>query len=156
MSKRILEVKQMRTSFGTSEGYVEAIRGIDLHVEEGEILGIVGESGSGKSVAMKSVMGLTPSNAKVESEGIFYKGINLAEKSERELQKYRGKEMAMIFQDPMTAMNPLRKVGYHLTQVIKRFNKCSTKEAEKIAIEMLRQVGISNPEARMKQYPHEF
>jgi len=156
MSKRILEVKQMRTSFGTSEGYVEAIRGIDLHVEEGEILGIVGESGSGKSVAMKSVMGLLPNNAKVESEGIFYKGINFAQKSERELQKYRGKEMAMIFQDPMTAMNPLRKVGYHLTQVIKRFNKCSTKEAEKIAIEMLRQVGISNPEARMKQYPHEF
>ena len=125
MKKRILEVKQMRTSFKTSKGMVEAIRGIDLHVNEGEILGIVGESGSGKSVTMKSVMGLLPSYAKIESEGIIYKDVNLTELSEKELQKYRGKEMAMIFQDPMTAMNPLRKVGYHLIQVIQRYKKCS-------------------------------
>ena len=109
MKKRILEVKQMRTSFKTSKGVVEAIRGIDLHVEEGEILGIVGESGSGKSVTMKSVMGLLPSYAKIESEGIIYKDRELSKLSEKELQKYRGKEMAMIFQDPMTAMNPVRK-----------------------------------------------
>lgn len=156
MKKRILEVKQMRTSFKTSKGVVEAIRGVDLHVDEGEILGIVGESGSGKSVTMKSVMGLLPSYAKIESEGIIYKDINLTELSEKELQKYRGKEMAMIFQDPMTAMNPLRKVGYHLVQVIQRYKKCSKAEAEKIGIEMLTQVGIPTPEARMKQYPHEF
>lgn len=156
MGKRILELKQMRTSFQTSKGRVEAIRGIDLHVDEGEILGIVGESGSGKSVTMKSVMGLLPDYAKVESDGIFYKEVNLAEKSEKELQKYRGNEMAMIFQDPMTAMNPLRKVGYHLTQVIRRYKKCSNEEAEKLGIEMLKQVGIPTPEARMKQYPHEF
>lgn len=156
MKKRILEVKQMRTSFKTSKGVVEAIRGIDLHVNEGEILGIVGESGSGKSVTMKSVMGLLPSYAKIESEGIIYKDVNLTELSEKELQKYRGKEMAMIFQDPMTAMNPLRKVGYHLEQVIRRYKKCSKAEAEKIGIEMLAQVGIPTPEARMKQYPHEF
>ncbi len=156
MGNRILELKQMRTSFQTSKGRVEAIRGIDLHVEEGEILGIVGESGSGKSVTMKSVMGLLPNYAKVESDGIFYKGVNLAEKSERELRKYRGNEMAMIFQDPMTAMNPLRKIEYHLTQVIKRYNKCSKDEAKKIGIEMLRQVAIPAPEAQMKQYPHEF
>jgi len=156
MKKRILEVKQMRTSFKTSKGVVEAIRGVDLHVDEGEILGIVGESGSGKSVTMKSVMGLLPSYAKIESEGIIYKDINLTELSEKELQKYRGKEMAMIFQDPMTAMNPLRKVGYHLEQVIRRYKKCSKAEAEKIGIEMLTQVGIPTPEARMKQYPHEF
>ena len=156
MKKRILEVKQMRTSFKTSKGVVEAIRGVDLHVDEGEILGIVGESGSGKSVTMKSVMGLLPSYAKIESEGIIYKDVNLAELSEKELQKYRGKEMAMIFQDPMTAMNPLRKVGYHLEQVIQRYKKCSKAEAEKIGIEMLKQVGIPTPEARMKQYPHEF
>ena len=156
MKKRILEVKQMRTSFKTSKGLVEAIRGIDLHVDEGEILGIVGESGSGKSVTMKSVMGLLPSYAKIESEGIIYKDTDLTELSEKELQKYRGKEMAMIFQDPMTAMNPLRKVGYHLVQVIQRYKKCSKAEAEKIGIEMLEQVGIPTPEARMKQYPHEF
>lgn len=156
MKKRILEVKQMRTSFKTSKGLVEAIRGIDLHVDEGEILGIVGESGSGKSVTMKSVMGLLPSYAKIESEGIIYKNTDLSKLSEKELQKYRGKEMAMIFQDPMTAMNPLRKVGYHLVQVIQRYKKCSKAEAEKIGIEMLEQVGIPTPEARMKQYPHEF
>lgn len=156
MKKRILEVKNLRTSFQTSKGMVEAIRGIDLHVEEGEILGIVGESGSGKSVTMKSVMGLLPSYAKIESEGIIYKDVNLAELSEKELQKYRGKEMAMIFQDPMTAMNPLRKVGYHLVQVIQRYKNCSKAEAEKIGVEMLKQVGIPTPETRMKQYPHEF
>ena len=156
MKKRILEVKKMRTSFQTSKGLVEAIRGIDLHVDEGEILGIVGESGSGKSVTMKSVMRLLPSYAKIDSEGILYKGVNLTGLSEKELQKYRGNEMAMIFQDPMTAMNPLRKVGYHLVQVIQRYKKCSKAEAEQIGIEMLKQVGIPNPEARMKQYPHEF
>lgn len=156
MKKRILEVKQMRTSFKTSKGVVEVIRGIDLHVEEGEILGIVGESGSGKSVTMKSVMGLLPSYAEIESEGIFYKDVNFAKLTEKELQKYRGKEMAMIFQDPMTAMNPLHKVGYHLVQVIRRYKNCSKAEAEKIGIEMLAQVGIPTPEARMKQYPHEF
>ena len=156
MEKRILEVNKMRTSFKTSKGIVEAIRGIDLYVNEGEILGIVGESGSGKSVTMKSVMGLLPSYARIESKGIIYKDVNLTELSERELQKFRGKEMAMIFQDPMTAMNPLRKVGYHLEQVIRRYKNCSKAEAEKIGIEMLKQVGIPNPEVRMKQYPHEF
>ena len=156
MDDRILEIKEMRTSFRTNKGTVEAIRGIDLHVNEGEILGIVGESGSGKSVTMKSVMGLLPGYAKIESQGINYKGTDLSKLSEKELQKYRGKEMAMIFQDPMTAMNPLRKVGYHLTQVIQRYKKCSKAEAEKIGIEMLAQVGIPTPEARMQQYPHEF
>ncbi len=156
MEKHILDVKEMRTSFRTSKGLVEAIRGIDFHVNEGEILGIVGESGSGKSVTMKSVMGLLPSYAEIESEGIIYKDVDLSKLSEKELQKYRGKEMAMIFQDPMTALNPLRKVGYHLTQVIRRYKKCSKAEAEKIAIEMLTQVGIPTPEVRMNQYPHEF
>ena len=156
MGKRILEIKQMRTSFQTSKGQVEAIRGIDLHVDEGEILGIVGESGSGKSVTMKSVMGLLPSYAHVESNGIFYKGVDLTQLTEKELQKYRGDEMVMIFQDPMTAMNPLKKVGYHLTQVIRRYNKCSKEEAVKKGIELLGHVGIPTPEVRMKQYPHEY
>ena len=156
MKKRILEVKKMRTSFKTSKGMVEAIRGVDFYVNEGEILGIVGESGSGKSVTMKSVMGLLPAYGLIESEGIIYKETDLSKLTEKELQKYRGKEMAMIFQDPMTAMNPLHKVGYHLTQVIQRYKKCSKKEAEKIGIEMLEQVGIPTPEVRMQQYPHEF
>ena len=152
----LLEIKQLRTSFSTLRGKVDAIRGVDLCVRENEILGIVGESGSGKSVTMKSVMGLLPKSAKVSADALLYKGEDLLKKSEKQLQKYRGREMAMIFQDPMTALNPLRTIGYHLTEVIRRYRKVSKAEAEKIAVEMLRQVGIPSPEARMKQYPHEF
>ena len=156
MSKHLLEIKNLRTTFSTSNGKVDAIRGVDLHVNENEILGIVGESGSGKSVTMKSVMGLLPKFAKVNADVLDYKGESLLGKTEKQLQPYRGKEMAMIFQDPMTALNPLRTIGYHLVEVIRRYRKCGKVEAEKIAIEMLRQVGIPAPESRMKQYPHEF
>ena len=152
----ILEIKNLRTTFSTIHGKADAIRGADLCVKENEILGIVGESGSGKSVTMKSVMGLLPRSAKVRADVLKYKGEDLTKKKEKELQKYRGKEMAMIFQDPMTALNPLRTVGYHLTEVICRYRKVSKKEAESIAVEMLRQVGIPSPETRMNQYPHEF
>ena len=152
----LLEIKNLRTTFSTMQGKADAIRGLDLCVRGNEILGIVGESGSGKSVTMKSVMGLLPRSAKVCADHIYYKGEDLTQKSEKQLQKYRGKEMAMIFQDPMTALNPLRTIGYHLTEVICRYRKVSKKEAEAIAIEMLRQVGIPSPEERMKQYPHEF
>lgn len=156
MSKHLLDIKNLRTTFSTSNGKVDAIRGVDLHVNENEILGIVGESGSGKSVTMKSVMGLLPRFAKINADVLDYKGESLLGKSEKQLQPYRGKEMAMIFQDPMTALNPLRTIGYHLTEVIRRYRKCGKTEAERIAVEMLRQVGIPAPESRMKQYPHEF
>ncbi len=156
MSNYLLEIKNLRTTFSTMKGKADAIRGLNLHVEENEILGIVGESGSGKSVTMKSVMGLLPRSAKVTADTLLYKGEDLTQKTEKQLQPYRGKEMAMIFQDPMTALNPLRTIGYHLTEVICRYRNVSKKEAEKIAVEMLRQVGIPSPEARMKQYPHEF
>ncbi|MBR2896188.1 MAG: ABC transporter ATP-binding protein [Oscillospiraceae bacterium] len=152
----ILEIKQMRTTFSTMRGKVDAIRGVDLHVEENEILGIVGESGSGKSVTMKSVMGLLPKSAKVTADVLEYRGEDLSNKTEKQLRAYRGKEMAMIFQDPMTALNPLRTIGYHLIEVIRRYRKVTKAEAAKIAVEMLRQVGIPSPEERMKQYPHEF
>ena len=154
--KRLLEIKNLRTAFGSGKNKVEAIRGIDLYVNENEILGIVGESGSGKSVTMKSVMGLLPRFAKVTADKLEYRGEELLTKKEKELRLYRGKEMAMIFQDPMTALNPLRTIGYHLTEVIVRYRKCSKTEAEKIAVEMLGNVGIPAPESRMKQYPHEF
>ena len=152
----LLEIKNLRTTFSTMQSKADAIRGVDLQVKENEILGIVGESGSGKSVTMKSVMGLLPRSAKVTADVLTYKGEDLTEKTEKQLRKFRGREMAMIFQDPMTALNPLRTIGYHLTEVICRYRKVSKKEAEAIAIEMLRQVGIPSPEARMKQYPHEF
>lgn len=152
----LLDVKQLYTSFFTAKGEVEAIRGVDFHIDKGEIFGVVGESGSGKSVTMKSVMGLLPGNAKIKANSILYKNENIIGKTEKELQAYRGKEMAMIFQDPMTAMNPLRKVGYHITEVIRRYKNCSKQEAWQIGIEMLKQVGIPNAVERMKQYPHEF
>ena len=148
----LLEIKNLRTTFSTMQGKADAIRGVDLQVKENEILGIVGESGSGKSVTMKSVMGLLPRSAKVTAEALIYKGEDLTKKQEKELRAFRGKEMAMIFQDPMTALNPLRTIGYHLTEVIRRYRKVSKKEAEAIAVEMLRQVGIPSPEERMKQY----
>ena len=156
MAEYLLDIKGLRTAFKTPIGYVDAVRGIDLHVKENEILGIVGESGSGKSVCMKSVMGLLPRMAKVRAEGFAYKGEDLLLKKEKEMRRYRGREMAMIFQDPMTALNPLRTIGYHMTEVIRRYRKCSKKEAEQIAVDMLAQVGIPAPESRMKQYPHEF
>ena len=156
MNKNLLEIQNLRTTFSTMQGKADAIRGVNLHVEENEILGIVGESGSGKSVTMKSVMGLLPRSAKVTSDVFLYKGEDMRGKAEKQLQKYRGNEMAMIFQDPMTALNPLRTIGYHLVEVIRRYRKVSKAEAKKIAVEMLRQVGIPSPEARMKQYPHEF
>ena len=152
----LLEIKNLRTTFSTMQGKADAIRGVDLQVKENEILGIVGESGSGKSVTMKSVMGLLPRSAKVTADALIYKGEDLTKKREKELRTFRGKEMAMIFQDPMTALNPLRTIGYHLTEVICRYRKVGKKEAEAIAVEMLRQVGIPSPEERMKQYPHEF
>ena len=131
MDHNLLEIRNLRTTFSTMQGKADAIRGVNLTVRENEILGIVGESGSGKSVTMKSVMGLLPRSAKVTADVLNYKGDDLTRKTEKQLQSYRGREMAMIFQDPMTALNPLRTIGYHLTEVICRYRKVSKKEAEK-------------------------
>lgn len=156
MNKKILEVKNISTAFAARGKQIQAVRGVDIDVYQGEILGIVGESGSGKSVSMKTVMGLLPENASVRSEGIIFEGRDLASMSAEERRRIRGKEMTMIFQDPMTALNPLMKIGEHLTEVILRHDRCSKSEARERAVEVLRSVGISSPEERMNQYPHEF
>lgn len=156
MDNNILNVKNLQTVFHTPKGDVKAIRGIDINVSQGEILGIVGESGSGKSVCMKSVMRILPSTAEITADEINYKGENILLKTEDELRKYRGKEMAMIFQDPMTSLNPLKRIGKHLTEVVMRHRNCNKEEAYDIALDMLKKVGITNPEMRMKRYPHEF
>ena len=156
MDNNILNVKNLQTVFHTPKGDVKAIRGIDINVSQGEILGIVGESGSGKSVCMKSVMRILPSTAEITADEINYKGENILLKTEDELRKYRGKEMAMIFQDPMTSLNPLKRIGKHLTEIVMRHRNCSKEEAYNIALDMLKKVGITNPEMRMKRYPHEF
>ncbi len=155
-SEKILEVHNLKTVFKSRDYRVEAVRGVDFSVEKGDILGIVGESGSGKSVTMKSVLGILPENADISADKILFNNKNLIEIDAESYRKLRGKEMTMIFQDPLTALNPLLKIGKQLEEVILRHNKISKREAKKYAIEMLTKVGITAPEERLRQYPHEF
>lgn len=154
--ERLLTVDNLKTTFMIHKTKVEAVRGASIHVDDGDILAVVGESGSGKSVLMKSIMGLLPENAQTTADSLVYMGRNLLEFSADERRKMRGKEFAMIFQDPMTALNPLKKIGTHLTEVLMRYRKLNKKQAREEAIEALRKVGIPSPEKRLDQYPHEF
>ncbi|MBS5306381.1 ABC transporter ATP-binding protein [Clostridium tertium] len=153
---RLLEVKNLKTSFRTHIGDVQAVRGVSLYLDKGEALGIVGESGCGKSVTMMSLMRLLADNAIIESDNIMFDGQDITNPTEKEMQKIRGNEMAMIFQDPMTSLNPLFTVGQQLTEHLIKHKKVSKKEANDLAIKMLDMVGIPSPEKRLKQYPHEF
>ncbi|MGG7077740.1 ABC transporter ATP-binding protein [Clostridium sardiniense] len=155
MSK-LLEVKNLRTSFDTHLGDVQAVRGVSFYVDKGEALGIVGESGCGKSVTMMSIMKLLSENANIQSDEIIFDGNDISNYGEREMEKIRGEKMGMIFQDPMTSLNPLYTIGDQLTEHLMKHRGISKKEAWKKGIEMLDLVGIPSPESRMKQYPHEF
>lgn len=152
----LLEVNNLRTTFYNRGNKIEAVRGISLHVNRSEILGVVGESGSGKSVAMKSILGILPSNAKIEEGEIFFEGKDLLKVSKEERSSIKGKDISMIFQDPMTALNPLKKIGTDIEEIIIRHNKMSKADAKKIAVQMLGKVGIPMPEKRLDEYPHEF
>ena len=154
--KNVLNVKNMNVSFKSHGQEVKAVRGVSFSVDQGEIVGLVGESGSGKSVTMKAVMGILPDNAERTAESILLNERELKDLSDEECRKVRGKEMTMIFQDPMTALNPLKKIGSQIEEVIIRQRKCSKNEAKEKALEMLKKVGIPNPEVRLGQYPHEF
>ena len=154
--KNVLNVKNMNVSFKSHGQEVKAVRGVSFSVDQGEIVGLVGESGSGKSVTMKAVMGILPDNAERTAESILLNERELKDLSDEECRKVRGKEMTMIFQDPMTALNPLKKIGSQIEEVIIRQKKCSKNEAKEKALEMLKKVGIPNPEVRLGQYPHEF
>lgn len=153
---RVLTIDNLTTTFESHKQKIQAVRGVSLHVDEGDILAIVGESGSGKSVTMKSVMGLLGENADVQADHLELLQKELLSMSEKEKRKMRGKDMAMIFQDPMTALNPLKKIGYHMIEVLRRHQNLSKAEARKVAIDMLGKVGIPSAESRMDQYPHEF
>lgn len=153
---RVLTIDNLTTTFESHKQKIQAVRGVSLHVDEGDILAIVGESGSGKSVTMKSVMGLLGENADVQADYLELLQKDLLSMSEKEKRKMRGKDMAMIFQDPMTALNPLKKIGYHMIEVLRRHQNLSKAEARKVAIDMLGKVGIPSAESRMDQYPHEF
>ena len=158
MTEPLLEVKNLRINFKTYAGLVQAVRGVDFTLAKGETLAIVGESGSGKSVTSNALMRLIPQPAgRYEDGQILFEGKDLLKLSEREMESIRGNEIAMIFHDPMTALNPTMRVGKQIMEVILTHKKGVSKEAAKQrAIELLAEVGIPDPERRFKQYPHEF
>ncbi|MBT3322582.1 MAG: ABC transporter ATP-binding protein [Anaerolineae bacterium] len=157
MQKKILDVKGLETRFRTDEGVVHAINGVSFEVNEGETVGIVGESGCGKSVTMLSVLRLIPMPPGVISAGSaeFYEQ-DLLKLSEKEMQSVRGAQIAMIFQDPMTSLNPVLTIGKQLTEPMLLHLSISEEEADRRAVELLEMVGISEAEGRLKDYPHQF
>lgn len=155
MSK-ILEVKNLQTSFFTHLGEVKAVRGNSFSMNKGEILGIVGESGSGKSITALSIMGLIDHPGKIKAGEIIFNGELISNKTNLEMSNIRGKEISMIFQDPMTSLNPVFTIKNLMVEVIRRHQKVSKKKAVEIAIQMLHLVGIPEPEKRINAYPHEF
>ncbi|WP_337926718.1 ABC transporter ATP-binding protein [Paenibacillus caui] len=152
----LLSVQNLKTSFMTQQGEVQSVRGVDFTINQGEVLGIVGESGSGKSVTAKSVMGLIQPPGRIMDGKVLFHDTDLLDLPERDLRQIRGNRISMIFQDPMTSLNPVIRVGKQLTEVILRHQKVSKRAARKQAIELLRSVGIPSPEQRIDQYPHEF
>ncbi|MGG1664584.1 ABC transporter ATP-binding protein [Brevibacillus sp. NRS-1366] len=154
--KKIIEVEDLRVSFQIHGGEVQAVRGITFDLHEGETLAIVGESGSGKSVTTKALMGLIAANGKLTSGSIRFMGTDLVRLSEKELQSYRGKELAMIFQDPMTSLNPCMTIGSQIAEGIIKHQRASKQEAKAKVLELMRLVQITDPEKRYKQYPHQF
>ncbi|GEK31575.1 oligopeptide transport ATP-binding protein OppD [Kurthia zopfii] len=158
MAETILEVKNLKINFKTYAGTVQAVRGVNFTLEKGKTLAIVGESGSGKSVTSNALMKLIPQPPGIYADGqILFEGRDLVKYTEKEMTKVRGNEIAMIFQDPMTALNPTMKIGKQIMEVILKHKKGTTKDmAKKRAIELLDQVGIPYPEKRFGQYPHEF
>ncbi|MGX8795918.1 ABC transporter ATP-binding protein [Fusibacter sp. JL298sf-3] len=153
---KILEVKNLNTSFFTHLGEVQAVRGNSFSMEKGDILGIVGESGSGKSVTALSIMGLIEHPGKIVSGEIYFNGELISQKSNSEMSNIRGRDISMIFQDPMTSLNPVFTIENLMVEVIMRHQKVSKKVARKIAIDKLKMVGIPEPEKRIFSYPHEF
>ncbi|MDD7396323.1 MAG: ABC transporter ATP-binding protein [Eubacteriales bacterium] len=157
MSERILDIQDLRVSFDTYAGEVKAVRGVSFHVDQGEVLAIVGESGCGKSVTAQTIMKLNPMPpARIVSGSVRLGEHDIVAAGEKEMQAIRGKEVSMIFQDPMTCMNPTTQVGKQIVEAIKLHQKLSPKEAKAEAIRCLKQVRIPNPEERAKQYPHQF
>ena len=152
----LLNVKNLSVSFKTRRGIVRSVNDLSFSLEAGKTLGIVGESGSGKSVSMNAVMGLVrDSNVTISGE-VLFNGVDLLKQSDEEMRKIRGKEIAMVFQDPMTALTPVYTVGWHIIEQIRLHTEMSKEEAKKRAIEILDEVGIPDPARRVDQYPHEF
>lgn len=156
MSEKLLEIKDEKLSFFTPAGEVKALNGVSFSMNEGEVLGIVGESGSGKSVTAYSIMGLTAYPGKLIGGTIYFNGHQIEKMSEKEMRKIRGNEVSIIFQDPMTSLNPVYTIGNQITEVIRLHTGKSKKEAYDRAKELIELVGINEPTKRLKQYPHEL
>ena len=154
---KLLEVKDLKVSFFTPAGEVKAVGGISYDLDYGEVMGVVGESGSGKSQEAYSIIGLLQSPGKVVGGSITFEGKDMLALTKKEMQEYRGNKIAMIFQNPMTSLNPVYTVGNQLVEALRAHDsKISRKEAEQRAMEMMEMVGINNVQKRMNQYPHEF
>ena len=155
MGENLLEIKDLAVEYHTDDGVIYAVNNIDLAVKKGETIGLVGETGAGKTTIAKSVMRILPAlQARIKSGEIYFNDTNVLELSEREMRKIRGNKIAMIFQDPMTALNPIETVGYQISEAIKQHNKIHRTEADRRACDMLEMVGI--PMDRFGEYPHQF
>ena len=154
--EKLLEVKNLCVNFGTYGGEVKAVRGVTFDLHKGETLAIVGESCSGKSVACKTIMRILSSNGYIKDGQILFDGKDLTKISEKDMEKVRGKDIAMIFQDPMTSLNPTMTIGKQIMEPIIKHQGFSKEDARKRAIELIELVGISDAEKRFKQYPHQF
>jgi oligopeptide/dipeptide ABC transporter ATP-binding protein len=152
----LLEVNDLKTYFRTDDGVVRAVDGVSFSVDKGQTLGIVGESGSGKSVTCLTIMGLNPKRSAISSGTALWKGEDLLTASPRRLREIRGSEIAMIFQDPMTSLNPVHKIGDQLGEAMRLHEDVSKKTSRKRALELLKAVGIPRPEKRLDDYPHQF
>lgn len=153
----ILEVKNLKTQFKINHGLVNAVDGVDFDIDKGEVVAIVGESGSGKSVTSLSIMGLIPSPpGKIIDGEILFKGENLLNKSKKEMQSIRGNKISMIFQEPMTSLNPVYTIGKQISEALIKHKNFNKKDAEKECIKMLDLVGIPSPDKRINDYPHQM
>lgn len=154
--EKLLEVKDLKVSFFTDLGETQAVKGAGFAIGEGDFFGIVGESGSGKSVTTKSILRLGPSNCKIMGGEILFRGEDILKKNETELREIRGGEIAMIFQDSLSALNPVYTVGNKMVELIRRHTNMNKKEAKARVLELLTAVGITDPEKAMNSYPHEL
>ncbi len=155
MSNSVLQIRDLRVTFNTQLGELRAVRGIDVDVAPGEILGVVGESGSGKSVSFLAAMGLLPKSATITGS-VKLDGVELIGAGRKAIRSVRGKSLSMVFQDPLSALNPVHRVGDQIVEMIQSHQDMNTHDAEKKAVELLEIVGIPQPDERARQYPHEF
>ncbi|MDY4199789.1 MAG: ABC transporter ATP-binding protein, partial [Candidatus Fimadaptatus sp.] len=156
MSEPLLQVKNLHTSFAVSSGEVRAVNGVSFNLDRGKVLGIVGESGSGKSVTAYSIMRILVEPGRITEGQILFNGDDIVKYSKRQMREFRGSRISIIFQDPMTSLNPVYTVGNQLREAILLHTNRTHKQAQERALEMLELVGVNQPDKRLKQYPHEL